>query len=118
MSLKFRTLHLICSGENENDFLWPRGVRSLPALQEDRGDHDPTLLFIDRISTHPKSRTDVMSQPTTALEGVEALVFDAFGTVTNWEDSISREVQSRALEFTREWRAGYLRDTYASLNFQ
>lgn len=48
----------------------------------------------------PKSRTDVMSQSTTALEGVEALVFDAFGTVTNWEDSISREVQSRAPEGT------------------
>lgn len=41
----------ICSGENENDFLWPRGVRSLPVLQEDGEDHDPTLLFIDRIST-------------------------------------------------------------------
>lgn len=30
------------------------------------------------------------------LEGVEALLFDVFGTVVNWEHSITRELQAKS----------------------
>ncbi|KZT40319.1 haloacid dehalogenase [Sistotremastrum suecicum HHB10207 ss-3] len=49
------------------------------------------------------------------LEGVEALLFDVFGTVVNWEHSITRELQAKSKgvdidwnAFAKEWRKGYM----------
>jgi len=52
----------------------------------------------------------------TAVPGVEALVFDVFGTVVDWRGSIIREGQIFGLQrglkvdwvkFADDWRAGY-----------
>ncbi|SCV67469.1 BQ2448_5080 [Microbotryum intermedium] len=57
------------------------------------------------------------------LLGVEALLFDVFGTVVDWQGSVHRQLQQRVkddgldvgsidlLQFTKEWRAGYMRRT-------
>jgi len=55
------------------------------------------------------------------LQGVQALLFDVFGTVVDWHGSIVRELRdkTRGTEFAhedwsafaREWRAGYMRTT-------
>ena len=55
------------------------------------------------------------------LSKIEALIFDVFGTVVNWRDSIIREVEHAASEygmpdgdwgkFADEWRAWYGRST-------
>lgn len=57
------------------------------------------------------------------LASVKALLFDVFGTVVDWEGSISQHLKHRVekdrlqaddatlLEFTRTWRAGYMRRT-------
>lgn len=47
-----------------------------------------------------------------ALENVDILAFDVFGTVVDWHGSIAREVERLGLgvdggEFARAWRAGY-----------
>jgi len=51
-----------------------------------------------------------------AAEGVQALVFDVFGTVVDWHGSVAREVRALAREkglrvnaakFAKAWRAGY-----------
>ncbi|KAL8286491.1 hypothetical protein RQP46_004508 [Phenoliferia psychrophenolica] len=59
----------------------------------------------------------------TSLSGVKALLFDVFGTVVDWEGSITRHLVQRVkadglvadepkmLTFTRTWRAGYMRRT-------
>ncbi|KAL4244606.1 HAD-like hydrolase superfamily protein [Abortiporus biennis] len=58
-----------------------------------------------------------------SVEGVEALLFDVFGTVVNWRQSVTELLQEQAKtwkigrgdedwdEFAREWRAGYMRRT-------
>jgi hypothetical protein len=53
----------------------------------------------------------------------KACLFDTFGTVVNWEGSMTRQLAAVAsahglfnvdwLAFTREWRAGYKHRTYA-----
>ncbi|HET9404457.1 MAG TPA: haloacid dehalogenase type II [Burkholderiales bacterium] len=49
-------------------------------------------------------------------DGVKALVFDVFGTVVDWNGSVSREVRGlarekglrvNAVKFAKAWRAGY-----------
>ncbi|EIN03473.1 haloacid dehalogenase [Punctularia strigosozonata HHB-11173 SS5] len=56
------------------------------------------------------------------LEGVEALLFDVFGTVVDWKGSVTRALESKAQQlgfhadedwtaFTVEWREGYMRST-------
>jgi hypothetical protein len=56
------------------------------------------------------------------LEGVKALVFDVFGTVTDYFHTVSREVlrrsrgtitQEEAEAFTTEWRQGYITRMFA-----
>lgn len=52
-----------------------------------------------------------------SLEGVKAIVFDTFGTITDWRGSITRQGESLAKKkgiegidweaFARAWRAGY-----------
>jgi len=53
-----------------------------------------------------------------ALNGIEALLFDVFGTVVDWRGSVSKALQelSPSVEadwdaFTVEWRSGYYRTT-------
>ncbi|KAK0200095.1 HAD-like domain-containing protein [Desarmillaria ectypa] len=55
------------------------------------------------------------------MEGIEALVFDVFGTVVDWHGSVSAELkalgQNIALSadwdaFATEWRKGYLTNTF------
>ncbi|SCZ93819.1 BZ3500_MvSof-1268-A1-R1_Chr6-3g08906 [Microbotryum saponariae] len=60
---------------------------------------------------------------TSPLLGVEALLFDVFGTVVDWQGSVHRQLQERVkqdeielgsidlLQFTKQWRAGYMRRT-------
>ncbi|GAA5887367.1 hypothetical protein JCM6882_002508 [Rhodosporidiobolus microsporus] len=58
------------------------------------------------------------------LAGVKAILFDTFGTLTDWEGSITRLLEQEAekegseelrkidwLEFTRRWRKGYMTRT-------
>ncbi|CEQ42930.1 SPOSA6832_04822, partial [Sporobolomyces salmonicolor] len=76
-----------------------------------------------------------MSTPASPLNGVKVILFDTFGTLVDWETSISRALKAKAkrnaqaraqsgagvggpvvegidwLSFTREWRAGYMRRT-------
>jgi len=58
------------------------------------------------------------------LEGVEALIFDVFGTVVDWRRSVTKELEDLGKkyslevsaedwqEFAIEWRTGYLETTY------
>lgn len=56
--------------------------------------------------------------PQNPLAGIKALTFDVFGTVVNYQASVSAEVlaksdgvlsKEQAQEFTYEWRQGYYR---------
>ncbi|KAM0754676.1 haloacid dehalogenase [Meredithblackwellia eburnea MCA 4105] len=61
-----------------------------------------------------------MSTNPRPLTAVKALCFDVFGTVVDWEGSVSKQLKSRAdadgisttsgiiLQLTRDWRAGYM----------
>ncbi|KAJ3545088.1 hypothetical protein NM688_g5666 [Phlebia brevispora] len=51
-----------------------------------------------------------------ALQGVEALLFDVFGTVVDWQGSVAQELKARNpgveesvdwVAFAKEWRQGY-----------
>lgn len=59
-----------------------------------------------------------------ALQGVKACVFDIFGTVVDWQSSVHKQLEAKVakdqiesadnldlLEFTKSWRAGYMRRT-------
>jgi len=58
-----------------------------------------------------------------ALQGVEALIFDVFGTVVDWRGSVTKELEDLGREyslsvssedwkeFAHEWRTGYLENT-------
>ncbi|TBU25651.1 haloacid dehalogenase [Dichomitus squalens] len=57
-----------------------------------------------------------MSKEVNPLDGVEAYVFDVFGTVVDWLGSVTRALEASAPEslknedwsgFTKEWRKGY-----------
>ncbi|KAK4053496.1 hypothetical protein OIV83_001663 [Microbotryomycetes sp. JL201] len=57
------------------------------------------------------------------LSGVKALLYDVFGTVVDWQGSVHRQLEQKCerngvasgsldlLDFTRQWRRGYLRRT-------
>ncbi|KAI0089076.1 haloacid dehalogenase [Irpex rosettiformis] len=55
----------------------------------------------------------------TLLKGVEAFLFDVFGTVVDWQGSVSKQLSQHYeglfeidwIEFTNEWRAGYMAAT-------
>ncbi|GAA5823080.1 hypothetical protein JCM3770_007088 [Rhodotorula araucariae] len=75
----------------------------------------------------PTSDPGSASSPLSALAGVRAVLFDQFGTLTNWEASISRLLRDEAagevaggkggegevdwLRLTRRWRDGYMTRT-------
>ncbi|GAA5833969.1 hypothetical protein JCM11251_003577 [Rhodosporidiobolus azoricus] len=59
-----------------------------------------------------------------SLQGVKAIIFDTFGTLCDWEGSVTRLLQEEAakdseqdfikvdwLDFTRKWRKGYMTRT-------
>ncbi len=62
-----------------------------------------------------------------ALDGIEALTFDVFGTVVDWQNSVVRALRDKALRsagaaaavveeedwtaFAKEWRQGYYEQT-------
>lgn len=61
-------------------------------------------------------------KPIPELSGVEALIFDVFGTTTNWRSAVERELKRLGNkhdlpddyaweEFAQEWRIGYLDHT-------
>ncbi|KZP26898.1 haloacid dehalogenase [Athelia psychrophila] len=53
------------------------------------------------------------------LDDIEAFVLDAFGTITDWHGTVTREIKDRAAsisdaeaqEFTEEWRRGFMENT-------
>ncbi|KIK54204.1 hypothetical protein GYMLUDRAFT_48876 [Collybiopsis luxurians FD-317 M1] len=61
--------------------------------------------------------------PNPSLEGVEALIFDVFGTTVDWRGSVTKELEdvgkkyslpdssSDWAEFANEWRTGYIDNT-------
>ncbi|THG97574.1 hypothetical protein EW026_g4446 [Hermanssonia centrifuga] len=62
-----------------------------------------------------QDRRDAME----ALKGVEAIFFDVFGTVVDWQGGVSQELNRHYegllgidwIAFAREWRAGYFATT-------
>ncbi|KAL5489860.1 hypothetical protein ACEPAI_4692 [Sanghuangporus weigelae] len=78
------------------------------------------------------SSTSLQSQNLTALDGIQALTFDVFGTVVDWRGSIVSQLTRRAArsnstelkrfteqdwqDFATEWRQGYMNQTTAIAN--
>jgi len=77
-------------------------------------------IFTPGYPSSPGTLTSAMAS-SKPLAGVQALLFDVFGTVVDWHGSIVRELlhKSRGTQFehedwsafAREWRAGYMQTT-------